>query len=270
VAGLTGYPAPTVTYVWEASADGTTFSTVGSGAGYTPGAGDEGSVLRVTATADNSIGTPATATSSVTSAVAGAPAGGMPGSPVDPGTPPGTPFDVTAIAGDEAATVSWAPPTNHGDYPITTYQVRATPGGASCLTEELSCLIEDLDNGTAYSMTVRALSGAGWSSWSSPSAEVTPSAVPVPSITLKQVARSNSAVEIAGTTVAVTEGQMVRIRVATFKVKSGGWTRFRTVSRVQVSNGGFAADLRWGKATKIRVLAKADGVTRSNMLRIDR
>lgn len=69
---------------------------------------------------------------------------------------------------------------------------------------------------------------------------------------------------------AVSEGQMVRIRVATFNVKSGVWTKFRTVSRVQVTDGGFAADLRWGKATKIRVLAEAHGVARSNMLRIVR
>jgi len=93
---------------------------------------------------------------------------------------------------------------------------------------------------------------------------------PVPSITLERVARSKAAVGIAGTTVAVSDGQTVRIRVAKFKAKTGGWTKFRTVSRVQVSDGGFAADLRWGTSTKIRVLAKAPGVARSNILRIVR
>jgi len=271
VSGLTGYPAPTVTYAWEASPDGASFSPVGSGSSYTPNAGDEGSVMRVTATADNGVGSAATATSSVTAAVIAGVAGG-PGDPVDPGVPPSSPFEVVAVAGDASAVVTWSPPANVGDFPVTTYQVKSSPGGEGCLTEELTCVVEDLTNGTAYTMSVRALSGAGWSAWSAPSAQVTPSAdsVPVPSITLERVARSKAAVGIAGTTVAVSDGQTVRIRVAKFKAKTGGWTKFRTVSRVQVSDGGFAADLRWGTSTKIRVLAKAPGVARSNILRIVR
>ena len=205
VTGLTGYPAPTVTYAWEASVDGTTFSTVGYGAGYTPGAGDEGSVLRVSATADNSIGTPATASSSVTSAVVGAPAGGTPGSPAYPGTPPGTPFDVAAIAGDEAASVSWLASTSAGSFPVTDYEVASVPIGGSCLVKApaLACTVSGLTNGTAYTFTARALNGAGWGAWSGPSNAVTPSSPAVKTIQISGT-RDGSTIRVDGTTIDLT------------------------------------------------------------------
>ena len=99
-----------------------------------------------------------------------------------PGTPPGPPGKVRAVAGDGEATVSWTPPAQVGDFPVSDYEVQAQPGGATCLVKvpALTCTIGGLRNGTAYTFVVRAFSGAGWGAWSQPSASVTPSSDPVP------------------------------------------------------------------------------------------
>ncbi len=75
VTGLTGYPAPSVSYQWELAPDGSSpFTAVGTGTTYTPSAGDLGSLIRVVATANNGIGSAAVATSSGTAAASPAPA----------------------------------------------------------------------------------------------------------------------------------------------------------------------------------------------------
>ena len=53
--GVTGYPTPTLTYQWEASADGSTFTAIAGATGstYTPGAAQVGLQVRVVATADD-------------------------------------------------------------------------------------------------------------------------------------------------------------------------------------------------------------------------
>ena len=47
------------------------------------------------------------------------------------GSPPTAPKGVTAVAGDQAAAVSWSPPDSPGSSPVTSYRVVATPGGAA-------------------------------------------------------------------------------------------------------------------------------------------
>lgn len=87
---------------------------------------------------------------------------------------PGPVSKVEAIPGDSSATVSWQPPASAGSFGISTYQVKATPGGATCLTGQLTCEVTGLTNGTPYHFSVRALSGAGWGAWSEPSSSVSP------------------------------------------------------------------------------------------------
>ena len=54
------------------------------------------------------------------------------------------------------------------------------PGGRACLTTDAtSCTIEGLVNGTEYTFTVSALTGAGWGAESRPSNAVTPQATSV-------------------------------------------------------------------------------------------
>ena len=66
--------------------------------------------------------------------------------------PPDPPVDVTAIAGDQQATVFWGVPEPEGDFditeyfPIEEYLVTAEPGGGTCssIPPELTCTVEDL------------------------------------------------------------------------------------------------------------------------------
>ncbi|MBU6310919.1 MAG: fibronectin type III domain-containing protein [Actinomycetales bacterium] len=90
--------------------------------------------------------------------------------------PPGAPGSVTAVPGNGSATVTWAAPASTGSYPVSTYQVSASPGGSSCMTSALTCEVSGLANGKTYTFTVRALSGAGWGTPSAASNAVTPTA----------------------------------------------------------------------------------------------
>ena len=90
--------------------------------------------------------------------------------------PPGAPTDVKATAGSGEATVSWTAPSYIGSYAITDYQVTSTPGSKSCLVNApaLSCTVTGLTDGTSYTFEARALNGAGWGAYSTPSNAVTP------------------------------------------------------------------------------------------------
>lgn len=103
----------------------------------------------------------------------------------DPAVPSSPPVNVTATPGVASATVSWQAPSTSGSFPITNYQVTSVPSGGSCLVPvpALSCEIEGLTPGEAYTFIVRALTGAGWSAGSTPSNSVVPKPVtPTPTI----------------------------------------------------------------------------------------
>jgi hypothetical protein len=89
-------------------------------------------------------------------------------------------MEVRAAAGDAQATVTWQAPASTGSSTVTDYEVTSSPGGKGCLVKAptLSCTVTGLTNGTAYTFTVKALSGGGWSAASAPSNAVTPSNSP--------------------------------------------------------------------------------------------
>lgn len=96
-------------------------------------------------------------------------------------TRPGPPRDVTAVAGNASAEVRWTAPANAGVSPVVSYVATANPGGAACQTAaELSCTIQGLTNGTAYTFTVVASNAQGAGQVSEPSNAATPSAGAVP------------------------------------------------------------------------------------------
>ena len=105
--------------------------------------------------------------------------GSSPGPAPTPVFPPSAPRDVAALPGDRSVFVSWREPASAGSFPVSTYKAIASPGGASCLTvaPSLTCTVAGLTNGTAYTFTVEALNGAGWSPAGGPSAPVTPGGV---------------------------------------------------------------------------------------------
>jgi len=131
-----------------------------------------------------------------------------------PPTPSSAPRSASAVAGDGSASVSWAPPASAGSYAVSTYQVVASPGGRTCLTSSLSCEVTRLANGTSYTFTVRALTGAGWSPASEPSNAVTPEAAPRPSVVITG-SREGKRIVIVGQTTGFGLGGTLR-----------PWTRF--------------------------------------------
>jgi len=89
---------------------------------------------------------------------------------------PDAPTGVTAIAGNEQATVSFTPPTNDGNSPITSFTVTSNPGGFTATGTTSPITITGLTNGTVYTFTITATNAIGTSVASAPSASVTPMA----------------------------------------------------------------------------------------------
>ena len=76
-------------------------------------------------------------------------------------TVPGAPTLTAAVPGDREAAVTWQAPASDGGSPVTSYVASASPGGASCTTATLGCTITGLQNGTTYSVSVRAVNVMG-------------------------------------------------------------------------------------------------------------
>jgi hypothetical protein len=91
---------------------------------------------------------------------------------------PDAPTDVSAVAGNEQATVSFTPPANNGGAAITNYTVTSSPGGITATGASSPIVVTGLTKGTTYTFTVTATNSAGTSTASSPSAGVIPFGVP--------------------------------------------------------------------------------------------
>ena len=103
----------------------------------------------------------------------------LPGAPVAPPAPTG----VTAVEGDGEAVVSWTPPSQDGGSPITGYAVTPYRDGLAGSPRPFTSTattqtVTGLDNGTAYSFRVAAVSAVGSGEPSAPSPAVTPRTTP--------------------------------------------------------------------------------------------
>ncbi|MCB0919404.1 MAG: fibronectin type III domain-containing protein [Actinobacteria bacterium] len=81
-----------------------------------------------------------------------------------PRTVPDAPGNVTADAGDRSVTVSWTAPSNDGGAPVTGFAARAFEDGQlrnACETEQNSCTLTGLNNGTEYRVDVVAVNAVG-------------------------------------------------------------------------------------------------------------
>ena len=90
--------------------------------------------------------------------------------------PPTAPTNVRAISSrSQQIEVLWNAPANP-THPVTKYTATASPGGQTCVWSQgpLTCTVNNLVNGTAYTFTVVAENSSGNSPPSAPSNSVTP------------------------------------------------------------------------------------------------
>lgn len=155
--------------------------------------------------------------------------------------PPSAPTGVTALGDVGSVTVSWGVPASQGTFPITNYQVVASPGGATCLTAALSCTFGGLSVGTAYTFQAQALNGAGWGELSAPSNAASPlSPPPAPAVSVDKATRlkvgRGTAVGISASTVSIAAGSAV---VPWTRIGRGEWTSNPGATLVVGPDGGF-------------------------------
>ena len=175
--------------------------------------------------------------------------------------PPGAPTAVAVEIGDGSANVTWSAPEWSGSFPVTNFEISATPGGKSCLVQApaLSCQVTGLTNGMPYTFAVRALNGAGWGAWSSASPEVTPVEPVVPTITIsgqRGEVRGKQGVIVTGSSVGLVDGDVVRpwVKLAGQSAYSQG------VASISVDDSGtFIWQRRTGKKVYVYFVS-ADGV----------
>mgnify|MGYP000398037725 CR=1 FL=1 len=89
---------------------------------------------------------------------------------------PGAPTDVTAVAGNTTATISFTAPASNGGAAITGYTVTSGPGGITATGASSPITLTGLTNGTAYTFTVAATNSAGTGTASTTSNSVVPRA----------------------------------------------------------------------------------------------
>jgi len=91
-----------------------------------------------------------------------------------PATVPAAPTNLTAIAGDGQATITFTAPTDNGGSPITGYEVTAAPGNVVVSGSSSPIVVTGLSNWTSYTFTVKAINAAGISISSADSNSVVP------------------------------------------------------------------------------------------------
>lgn len=91
-----------------------------------------------------------------------------------PATVPAAPTNVSAVAGNGQATITFTEPTDNGGSVITGYEVTASPGNGVMTGTANPMTITGLTNGTSYTFTVKAINGVGSSVSSAESNAVIP------------------------------------------------------------------------------------------------
>ena len=185
--------------------------------------------------------------------------------PPAPPTPASAPRDVVATGADGSASVSWSAPSSSGSSPVSHYLATSTPGEHMCLVTApaLDCEVLGLTNGTAYTFTVKALTGAGWSVASEPSNAVTPSARSGPTVVITG-SRDGGRIQIAGTATGFGMGAILNpwVRLAGQSAYTQG------AAQVLVSMDG---TFEWSRTTGKRAfvyMQTPDGSVKSNAVRI--
>ena len=119
------------------------------------------------------------------------------------------PAALPATADDSALTAA-AESDSSGSFPVSHYLATSTPGAHTCLVAApaLTCEVVSLTNGTSYTFTVKALTGAGWSVSSEPSNVVVPRSQAKPAIVISG-SRDGSRIAVSGNSDALGMGGKV-------------------------------------------------------------
>ena len=182
-----------------------------------------------------------------------------------PPTPAAAPGSVVGVAGDRSATVSWSAPASSGSFPVSHYLATSTPGAHTCLVTSpaLTCEVAGLSNGTAYTFTVKALTGAGWSAASEPSNAVVPRESAGPSILITG-SRDGNRIEVTGSTTGFGMGGVLNpwVRLAGQSAYAQG-----SAQVLASMDGTFAWSRTTGKKASV-YMQTPDGSVRSNTVTI--
>lgn len=74
---------------------------------------------------------------------------------------PAAPTNVTAVAGNGQAILTFTAPTQDGGSPITGYEVTSSPGNVTVTGGSSPITVTGLTNGTSYTFTIKAVNGVG-------------------------------------------------------------------------------------------------------------
>ena len=100
--------------------------------------------------------------------------GGILGAGFDPLKAPNAPTIGTATGGAGSVSVTFTPPANVGGSSITSYAVRAEPGGAGASGTSSPITVSGLSSSTSYTLSVTALNSYGPSPYSAASNSASP------------------------------------------------------------------------------------------------
>ncbi|MEC0090461.1 S-layer homology domain-containing protein [Paenibacillus macquariensis] len=95
---------------------------------------------------------------------------------VTPATVPAAPTNISAVAGNGQATVTFTAPADNGGSAVTGYEVTSSPGNVVVTGAVSPITLTGLTNGTSYTFTVKAINGIGKSVSSAESNAVIPRA----------------------------------------------------------------------------------------------
>lgn len=89
---------------------------------------------------------------------------------IGPARPPRPPSSIGASSDRRDVVVSWQPSPDDGGTPVTSFEVTASPGGATCIASasERSCRFSGLAQGSTFTFTVTATNAVGSSDPSTP------------------------------------------------------------------------------------------------------
>ena len=145
---------------------------------------------------------------------------------------PGPPTGVTAMSGDTTATIAWTAPSGFGTGTLTGYTATAQPGGFSCFTTTLTCVITGLTDLTSYTVTVVTDTTDGNSPPSSPA-----TVIPVGPLTLTSPSSLTWSGIDSGKTTAIVDATAVdqQLTVSDLTGTGAGW--HITVSATTFTSG---------------------------------